>query len=332
MDRNTNRIESIMEVIGIGLANIDLVAHVKDDFLTTHKVPKGGAKKFDDLTFARLRGALKQFDAIPGGCAANTLCGMAAYGVGARFFGKIGEDSFESLYRASFAEYTVQYSVEAGHQESSQCAVLVTPDGERSFAYTDGASWDLGANDLDIKALEQASLICTEIYIFDFGRDNEIARTVFESVQRSKAPLVMKINDRELGRRYAQKIKALTDAGIVTLLVGNHENMPALTGSGSLDESLAALKEWNCNVLLTANTGGAYYISGHDVAHYPITPVSNPKNTTGAGDQFLAGFLMGQLDRKPVAECIEFAAGCARTILMHDTARPPLVNRHSIRF
>jgi len=321
-----------MEVIGIGLANIDLVAHVKDDFLTRHKIPKGLARKVDDLAFARLRGDLAQFDAIPGGGSANTMCGMAAYGVETRFYGKIGSDSFESLYRASFGEYGVAYDVAAGKRESSQCAVLVTPDGERSFAYIDGASWDLGVSDINPDHLAKARMICFDSYAFAFGRDAALARLVFETAQTNKIPLVMKVKEREFIKPYAQKIKALADAGVLTLLVGNHENLPFFEDTATLDDTLNGFKDWKCNVLMTANTGGAYYISGGEITHYPVKPVTNPLNTTGAGDQFLAGFLMGQLDNKPIADCMEFAAGCARTILMHDTARPPLVNRHSIRF
>ena len=321
-----------MDVIGIGLANIDLVAHVKNAFLEKHKIPKGGAKKLDDLTFARLRAELPSFDAIPGGCAANTLCGMAAYGVPSRFFGKIGEDSFESLYRSSFNEYTVAFDTKAGSQESSQCAVLVTPDGQRSFAYTHGASWDLSAGDIDRAALSQAAMICTEVYAFEFGQDSEVAKLIFESAQKNKTPLVMKMMDQDFGRRYAQKIHALSEAGILNLLVGNHENLPSVIGAATMEETIAGLKSWKCDTLLTANTGGAYYISQGNVTHYPVEALANPKNTTGAGDQFLAGFLIGRLDQKPVADCMAFAAACARGILMHDTARPPLVNRHSIRF
>lgn len=320
------------EIIGIGLANMDLVAHVKDEFLKAHKIRKGHANKFDDLSFARMRAELDQYDAIPGGCAANTLCGMAASGVPARFFGKIGEDSFESLYRASFGEYTVTYDVEAGSQESSQCAVLVTPDGERSFAYSHGAGWDLAPQDFDAKPFDNAALVYAEIYMFEFGKNNDTAKFIIESLQQSKTPFLMNITDQDFGRRYSQKVRALADAEILSLIVGNHENMPSLTGTTTVEDTLQKLTEWKCDTLMTASENGAYYITGGKINHYPVTPVAKPKNTTGAGDQFLAGFLTGRLDDKPVAECMEYAASCAKMILMHDTARPPLVNKHSIRF
>lgn len=322
-----------MEVIGIGLANIDLIAYVKDEFLSRHKIPKAHTKKMDVLSFARMRAELERYDAIPGGCAANTMCGMSAYGVHTRFFGKIGEDSFESLYRASFTEYDVAYDVAAGKQESSQCAVLITPDGERSFAYMHGASFDLTPSDIDKDALQQATVIYIEDYIFEFGTDSDVAKMVVESAQTNKTLLALKIQDRDFSKKYAQKIKALVDAGILNMIVGNHENLPWLTDTTNTNDTITAFSAWKCDTLLTVNAAGAYFISKGDVYHHTVSQVvENPKNTAGAGDQFLAGFLIGRLDQKPVPECMAFAENCARSILNHDTVRPPLVNRHSIRF
>lgn len=321
-----------MEVVGIGLANIDLVAHVSEDFLRAHRVSKGFAKKYDDLAFGRLRADLEEYDAIPGGCVANTLCGLAAMGRQTQFFGKIGADSFESLYRASFKDYTVGYDVEPSAQESSQCAVLVTPDGERSFAYSHGASWDLSAEDIDADILAQAQLLYAEVYAFEFGEERGAAKKIFESAQTNRTPLAMKVMDIEFGERYAQHIKALADAGTLTMLIGNHENLPSVTGIRDWKEAIETFKLWKCDVLMSVNRAGCYFISGGRAEHYPVEPVMNPKNTAGAGDQFVAGFLSGWLDGRPVADCAAQGAAMARVILGHDTARPPLVTDQSIQF
>jgi len=320
------------EIIGIGLANIDLVAYVEESFLQRHKVAKGLAKKFDDYAFGSLRGELPSFDALSGGCVANTLCGLAAMGIPSRFFGKIGNDSFESFYRASFKDYMVSYDVSPADNESSQCAVLITPDGERSFAYIDGASWSLSPDDLIPSQLAAASLLYTEIYIFDFGSNRNVAQTVFESAAANKIPLAMKVMDGEYGRRYSQNLHALAQAKTLTLLVGNHDNMPAVTDTKTLEETIKAFQAWPCEVLLTANKNGAYHIAGGTVRHFPVTPVENPKNTTGAGDQFVAGFLAGRLEGKDIESSMDFAARQAALILQHDMPRPPLVSGHAIRF
>lgn len=322
-----------MSVVGIGLANIDLMAHVEETFLSEHGIKKGLAQKVDDLVFGRIRAAL-DFHAIPGGCAANTICGLSAVGVPSRFYGKIGADSFESLYRASFQDYMVAFDVVAGAQESSQCAVLVTPDGERSFAYTHGAAWDLKPEDLSAESIARASMIYAEVYLFEFGSNKDTARFVFENAAASNVPVVMKVMDDDFGRRYAQKIRELARAGVVSLLIGNHENLPFVVGERRLEAALEAFKEWSpsSEVLLTANRDGAYFISGGMVQHFPVEVLEKPKNTTGAGDQFVAGFLAAKLEGKPVGECMARAAAHARMILAHDMARPPLVTNSAIRF
>ncbi len=320
-----------MDVVCIGLSNIDLMAKVPDRFLAQHKIKKGRAIKVDELSFARLRAALDYYDAIPGGCAANTACGLSAYGIETAFFGKIGSDSFESLYRASFGEYMVRYTVEAGPKESSQCAVLVTPDGERSFAYMDGASWALSAADIDIAMLRAAKMIYTEIYLFEFD-GGSAAKAVLGTAATYKIPLVIKIMDHDFAKRYAPNIRALAKAGVLSLIIGNHINLPALTGTAEGPATIEALKEIGCDVLMTANRDGAYYITNKEAAHFAVSPVENPKNTTGAGDQFAAGFLTGRIEGRPLEECMTYGANSARLILSHDSARPPLVNRHSIRF
>ncbi len=321
----------MVDIVGIGLANMDLAAKVPDAFLERHKVPKGLVRKVDELSFARIRADLSHYDAMAGGCAANTICGMSAYGMDTAFFGKIGGDSFESLYRASFSDYMVQYAVSAADAESSQCAVLVTPDGERSFAYMDGASWDLSAGDIDEHVLRAARMIYTEIYLFEFG-GGAAAKKVFSIASDHKIPLVLKIMDQDFAHRHAAKIRALAQAGILNLIIGNHINLPALTGTMEGDDTRDALRGIGCDVLMTANRDGAYYITKKDVRSFPVPVIDAPRNTTGAGDQFAAGFLTGRLEGRGLEECMTHAAERAKLILMHDTPRPPLVSRHSIRF
>lgn len=321
-----------MDVVGIGLANIDLVSYVEEDFLIQHNVPKGFATKFDDLAFGRLRADLTNYDAIPGGCVANTLCGLAMTGITTEFFGKIGGDSFESLYRGSFQEYGVRFNVEAGEKESSQCAVLVTPDGERSFAYSHGASWDLSEDDIDKAVLAQARLIYVEIYAFEFGKERKTVKKIFETARDARVPLAIKVMDKDFGKRYAQNIRALCEAGTLTLLIGNHDNLPSVVGATDWQDALEIFKLWKCDVLMSANKDGTYFVSGGRCEHYPVTPIENPRNTNGAGDQFVAGFLNGWLEGRPVADCVALGAANARLILSHHTARPPLVTNHGISF
>lgn len=319
-----------MDVIGIGLANIDLIAHVDDKFLAAYKLPKGQPTKIGDLDFGRLRGDLNGFDAVAGGCAANAMCGLANAGFQTCFYGKVGNDPFASTFRAGFKPYGVAYDVPPGPRESSQCAVLITPDGERTFAYCSGASWDLSPDDLDMSAFENVALVYAEIYAMAFGQKGSSQSALWphliNKLRSAGVPLAIKVMDREYAKLYHSALFALAEEGILALLVGNADNMPALVGKDDPDEALEEFKKWSCMVLMTRAGEGADFINGE--MHIPLygTPLQNIRNSSGAGDQFAAGFLEGFLKQLPVEVCLKRAERRALEIIMYDSPRPPLAD------
>lgn len=321
-----------MDVIGFGLANIDLVARVKDDFLHQHHIPKGGERVLDHLGMGRLRAALTQFEAMPGGCVANTLCGLSVMGIDTRFYGKIGHDEFESLYRASFHDYRVAYDVAAAQEESSQCIVFITPDGERSFAYSESASFALNDSDIDWNAVARAQLLYAEVYACDFARSVTLFERLCDQAKHHGIPLYIKIIEGGFARRFADLLQAQSARGAISLIVGNSDNLPRFMNTTAPTQTREALKTWPCPMLMTAaNRGGTYFENGH-AQDFSTDPIEAPKNSSGAGDQFMAGFIAAQLDKKPLEDCLAFGARTARAILTHHQPRPPLSGKSALRF
>lgn len=324
-----------MDVIGIGLANIDLIGYVDERFLQSYKLPKGQPTKVGDLDFGRLRAELAGFDAVAGGCAANAMCGLANAGFSTRFYGKIGNDPFASVFRSGFQPYGVAYDVAPGTRDSSQCAVLITPDGERTFAYCAGASWDLTADDIDMDELGTAALVYAEIYAMAFGqKGHSLWPHLVNKLRSSGVPLAIKVMDREYAKLYSSALFALAEEGILALLVGNADNLPALTGKDDPDEAIEEFKKWSCMALMTRGGDGADFINGD--MHVPLisTPIRDVRNTSGAGDQFAAGFLEGFLTQLPIEVCLKRAERRALEIIMYDSPRPPIADGRvdNIRF
>jgi sugar/nucleoside kinase (ribokinase family) len=314
-----------MDVVGIGLANIDLVAHVGDALLFKYNLIKGQATKIADLNFGRLRAELESFDAVAGGCAANTICGLANAGFETRFYGKTGNDAFDSVFRGGFRPYGVAYDVKPATRESSQCAVLITPDGERTFAYCSGASWDLVAEDLDLAELGDTALVYAEIYAMAFGqKGNSLWPHLINHLRATGVPLAIKVMDREYAALYRGALFALAEEGILNLIVGNADNLPALAGKTELDEAIEEFKKRACMVLLTRGSKGADFINGGTYLRHTPSIIENVLNTSGAGDQFAAGFLEGFLTGLEIHDCLNLAERRAVEILMYDSPRPPL--------
>lgn len=310
-----------MHVVGIGLANIDLISHVGDDFLKKYQLVKGQAKKLPVEDFSMLRGALKDIHVEAGGCVGNTLCGLDKTNIKATFFGKIGNDDYAKIYRSSFQEHDVLFPVTGGEMDSSQCAVLITPEGERTFAYMHGASWTLAPDDLYFESITQANLVYTEVYAMAFGMKTGLWPALINHLRRTGVKMAMKIVDREYVDLYRTAIFALAEEGILSLVVGNKDNVCSLARRDTIEESFQLLGQWKCATLLTDGGNGAYYNFDGDTYHHRVEMIENPVNTSGAGDQFMAGFLENWLFNSPIETCMESASEKAKSVLMCDAPR-----------
>ncbi|HPF77840.1 MAG TPA: PfkB family carbohydrate kinase [Alphaproteobacteria bacterium] len=310
-----------MHIVGIGLANIDLVAHVTDDFLTKHKVVKGQAVKFKNEKFLQLRSELNDIHIEAGGCVGNTLCGIGGKHK-KTFFGKIGNDDYAKLYRESFKKYGVIYPVQNGEVDSSQCAVLITPDGERSFAYIHGASWTLAPDDIYFDSIDHSDLIYTEIYAMAFGMQTGLWPALTNHLRHARVPMAMKVVDKEYMDLYRTALFGLAEEEVLTLLVGNKDNICGLARRPTIDEAFDVLSKWKCGVLLTDGAGGAYYGIDGERYHHKVDIIETPVNTSGAGDQFVAGFIEKWMEGKSVDQCMKTAEEKARAVLMIDSPRP----------
>ena len=55
---------------------------------------------------------------------------------------------------------------------------------------------------------------------------------------------------------------------------------------------------------MTSGAEGAYYFFKDEVRHQPAQKIENVLDTTGAGDNFAAGFLDFYLSEKPINEAL----------------------------
>ena len=88
------------------------------------------------------------------------------------------------------------------------------------------------------------------------------------------------------------------------------------------DGVLEAARQWGGIAALTRSAKGCVVVEEGMVHTIPAAPVARVIDTTGAGDQFAAGFLYGLTRGKGLADCGRLGALAAAEVISHYGARP----------
>ena len=85
---------------------------------------------------------------------------------------------------------------------------------------------------------------------------------------------------------------------------------------------MAAVRKDVAIAAVTRSEKGAVIVKGEETVTVAAAPVSQLVDTTGAGDLFAAGFLLGLAQGRPLAEAGQMGAISAAEIISHYGARP----------
>ena len=143
------------DVVGIGNALVDVIAHAPDTFVDDHGLVKGSMDLVDTDRAVQLYQALGSAVEMSGGSAANTMCGVASFGGRAAYIGKVTDDDLGQVFGHDLLAVGVQFRP-GGHRNdvpTGRCIIVVTPDAERTMNTFLGASSLLGVGDVDDAAI-----------------------------------------------------------------------------------------------------------------------------------------------------------------------------------
>jgi sugar/nucleoside kinase (ribokinase family) len=85
---------------------------------------------------------------------------------------------------------------------------------------------------------------------------------------------------------------------------------------------LQAFKPMNKIAAITRSEKGCVIARGAEVHVIEAAPVARVIDTTGAGDQFAAGFMYGLTHNRGLADCGRLGALAAAEVISHYGARP----------
>ena len=182
--------------------------------------------------------------------------------------------------------------------------VAIKPGGEHYFLLGPSKNYGLELEDIDLSIVERAKII-SAASLYSLGEmDGEGIRKVFRRAKESDTLTVADLNTdlRELGP------SAFDDLyGDIDYLLPSFEEAQYVTGNDELqDMAEYFLKKGARHVVIKCGSKGAYYQDESEKFFIDAFPVK-AVDTTGCGDNFVAGFIHGLLRGWTPMECVRFA-------------------------
>ncbi|MGB8363879.1 MAG: adenosine kinase [Rhizomicrobium sp.] len=314
------------DVAGIGNAIVDVIAPVSDGFLLEHNIAKGVMTLIDEFRAEQLYALLPQPQEIAGGSAANTMAGIASLGGLGVFIGKVKNDRLGQSFAASMNDSGIHYKTRfaADGPATACCLITVTPEGQRSMNTYLGASRELTPADIETDAIAGASVLYIEGYQWDAPEAKAAITKAMAAAKKAGRKVALTLSDPFCVARNREEFLHLF-ATHVDVLFANEDEAKALFEVAEFDAVLQAVRHWKGIAALTRSAKGCVIANGSDVHVIDAVPVAQVVDTTGAGDQFAAGFLYGLTRGKHLAQCGKLGAVAASEVISHYGARPEIL-------
>jgi len=312
-----------LDVLAIGNALVDVIAHADDDLLTARGIPKGSMQLVDAPTAEEVYAAMGPAVEVSGGSAANTIAGLASLGGKGAFVGKVTKDQLGDIFRHDITALGVEFTTPPllDGPPTGRCMVLVTPDAQRTMQTCLGSAGLVSPDDIDPDQVKRAGVTYFEGYLWDAPPAKQAYVKAAEVAHAAGRKTALTLSDTFCVERHRNEFLELVDGHVDVLFANEHEIM-ALYQTDSLESAIEAVRG-RCDVAaITRSENGAVLVTRTDVAIVPAHPVERVVDTTGAGDLFAAGFLFGLSRGLPLPECGRIAAICASEIISHIGARP----------
>lgn len=312
-----------LDVLCVGNAIVDVLAHADDAFLNTHSLAKGAMTLINAETAERLYAQMGPGIECSGGSAGNTAAGIASLGGRAGYVGKVAKDQLGQVFTHDIRAMGVEYQTLPleGGAPTARCLILVTPDAQRTMNTYLGACVALGPNDVDPEQVGRAQVTYFEGYLWDAPAPKDAIRKAIRIAKANGRKVALTLSDSFCVNRYRDEFRELIETS-VDILFANESEIESLYETKDFDTALAAVKGRCPIAVLTRSARGSVVVTNDAARPVPAAAVDRVVDTTGAGDLYASGFLYGFTHGRPLAECARLGGVAAAEIISHVGARP----------
>jgi sugar/nucleoside kinase (ribokinase family) len=245
----------------------------------------------------------------PGGCAANTAISLAKLGVSVSVAGKVGSDVFgDAVERGLRAKGVgVEPLKRSSSLGTSKTVILPVIDEDRRYIHTIGANADFTSDDIDASLAAQARVFALGGYfVLPAFHPQRFAALLANLKQRGVQTVLDVVVPASEHPPTLDDLRPVLS--FVDVFTPNTAEAALLTGETDPSKQARLFLEAGCAVaVITMGGEGALLMSASETLEMPAVPVE-VVDMSGAGDAFVAGFIVGLLERWPLAETLRFAS------------------------
>ena len=314
----------LLDVVGIGNALVDVLTNGDDDFLLRHGLVKASMALIDTERSDQLYEAMGPGIEQSGGSAANTMAGVASFGGASAYIGKIADDQLGEVFTHDLHATGVSFTCPPSRigVPTGRCLIVVTPDAQRTMSTYLGVGELLGPDDVDANLIARGKVTYLEGYLWDKPESMAAYRKAAEAAHDAGRRVSLTLSDSFCVARHREAFLDLVESQ-VDVLFANEPEITELYQVATFDDALQKVRH-HCEIAaLTRSAKGSVIVAGdevHVVDAYPTKVV----DTTGAGDQYAAGFLYALTHDMPLDVCGKLASRAAAEVISHFGPRPAI--------
>lgn len=313
------------DVTGIGNAIVDVIAPCEDAFLKEMNIERGAMTLIDQARARELYAAMGPATEVSGGSAANTMAGFASFGGKGTYLGLVANDQLGDVFahdaQAIGLTYrTPRYTLGL---ETARCYIFVTPDGERSMNTFLGASSEFSEDQIDEDFIANSAITYMEGYLFDKDPAKAGFKKAAQIAHRADRQVALTLSDSFCVHRHRDDFIDLIQKDI-DILFANEDELMALYETDTFEEAVEMVRGQCAIAAVTRSEKGSVIIRGGETVTINAEPVSKVVDTTGAGDQYAAGFLFGLTQQRNLADCGRLGSKAAAEVISHIGPRPQM--------
>ena len=315
------------DVCAVGNAIVDVLAPCDPAFLTAQGLTPGSMQLVDAQQSAALYAAMAAGVEASGGSAGNTVAGVGSFGGRAAYIGKVADDMLGGVFTHDIHAVGDHFETPALRDGAVQglatgvCMINVTPDGQRTMCTFLGAANQLAAADIDAELIGASAIVYLEGYLFDPAPARAAFEAAAAAAHAAGRKVAITLSDTFVVARWRAELLAFIEAS-ADIVLANEGELAALFETEDFDAAASRLASMVDVAAITRGESGSVVVSGDERVAIAVVPVDKVIDTTGAGDQYAAGFLLGLARGLSLEDAGKLGSLAAAEVIAHWGPRP----------